>query len=136
MRIRKRGELSFDTEIWLRDPHPGQQQVIESLARFRVVACGRRWGKTEIGKMIALDAASTGGIVWWVMPSYSMAEDVWRDLKSTLNGDWREKLEDQRTIVMRGGGMLRVRSGHDPDSLRGPGLDLAVIDEAAFVSER
>src|SRR5450432_1318114 len=36
---------------------------------------------------------------------------------------------------MPGGGLLRVRSGDDPDSLRGAGLDLAVLDEAAFLHE-
>ncbi len=27
-------------------PHPGQRALHESGARFRVAACGRRWGKT------------------------------------------------------------------------------------------
>jgi hypothetical protein len=69
------------------------------------------------------------------MPSYSMAADVWRDLKGLLHGAWREKSEQQRLIILSGGGLLRVRSGDDPDSLRGSGLDLAVLDEAAFLRE-
>ncbi len=85
--------------------------------------------------MAALDTAQTGGIVWWIMPSYGMAVDVWRDLKRSLNGRWEEKNEQQRTIILPGGGLIRVRSGDDPDSLRGSGLDLAVLDEAAFLRE-
>jgi hypothetical protein len=99
------------------------------------VACGRRWGKTETGKIAALETAVQGGIVWWIMPSYSMASDVWRSLKGSLDGVWTEKNEQQRVIVLPGGGLLRVRSGDDPDSLRGSGLDLAVLDEAAFLRE-
>ncbi len=115
--------------------HAGQQAILNSPARFRVVACGRRWGKTETGKTAALEMARRGGVVWWVMPSYSMAADVWRDLKGVLHGTWQEKSEQQRQIILSGGGLLRVRSGDDPDSLRGSGLDLAVLDEAAFLRE-
>jgi hypothetical protein len=115
--------------------HQGQSEILESVTRFRVVACGRRWGKTEAGKIAALKMARKGGTVWWIMPSYAMAADVWRGLKLSLNGEWAEKREQERTIIMDSGGMLRVRSGDDPDSLRGSGLDLAVLDEAAFLRE-
>ncbi|MHB8625593.1 MAG: terminase large subunit domain-containing protein [Aggregatilineales bacterium] len=99
------------------------------------MACGRRWGKTETGKIAVIEAAATGGIAWWIMPSYRMADDVWRSLKTTLEGAWREKNEQQHVIVLQGGGVIRVRSGDDPDSLRGASLDLAVLDEAAFLHE-
>ena len=115
--------------------HQGQVPILESVTRFRVVACGRRWGKTEAGKIAALRTAHDGGIVWWIMPSYAMAADVWRSLKRSLNGEWHEKREQERTIILESGGLLRVRSGDDPDSLRGSGLDLAVLDEAAFLHE-
>ncbi len=69
------------------------------------------------------------------MPSYPMASEVWRSLKGFLKGQWDSKSEEERTIFMPGGGLLRVRSGLDPDSLRGSGLDLVVLDEAAFLRE-
>jgi hypothetical protein len=116
-------------------PHPGQAQVLASAVRFRVVACGRRWGKTETGKRAALDTAQNGGAAWWIMPSYTMSVEVWRSLKATLHGVWSEKNEQTRLIVLPGGGSIRVRSGDDPDSLRGASLDLAVLDEAAFLRE-
>lgn len=116
-------------------PHVGQSAILNSPARFRVVACGRRWGKTEAGKIAAIEAAQNGGNVWWIMPSYPMASEVWRSLKSTLSGQWDSKSEEERAIYLPGGGALRVRSGQDPDSLRGTGLDLAVLDEAAFLRE-
>ena len=116
-------------------PHPGQQAVLDSAARFRVVACGRRWGKTETGKLAAISVAGQGGAAWWIMPSYTMSVEVWRALKATLHGTWSEKNEQTRLIVLPGGGSIRVRSGDDPDSLRGASLDLAVLDEAAFLRE-
>ncbi len=101
-----------------------------------MVACGRRWGKTETGKIAVIETASRGGTAWWIAPSFRMADDVWRSLKSTLSGAWDEKSEQQRLITLPGGGVIRVRSGDDPDSLRGSSLDLAVLDEAAFLRER
>ncbi|MBN1966478.1 MAG: hypothetical protein JW910_17640 [Anaerolineae bacterium] len=120
-------------------PHPGQQAVLSHPARFRVVACGRRWGKTELGKMAVVEAALRGGICWWIAPSYPMAEEVWRSLKAALDGVWIEKNEQGRRLVLpavgQHTGVIAVRSGHEPDSLRGAGLDLAVLDEAAFMPE-
>jgi len=89
-----------------------------------------------MGKLAVIESALRGGVVYWIMPSYRMAEDVWRSLKGTLQSVWVEKNEQQRLIVLPGGGLIRVRSGDDPDSLRGMGLDLAVLDEAAFLRER
>jgi hypothetical protein len=103
--------------------------------RFKVVACGRRWGKTELGKVALLDCARRGGFGWWIAPSYGMADEVWRSLKGTLEGIWTEKDEQRRRITLPGGGVIQVRSGHEPDALRGAGLDLAVLDEAAFLPE-
>ena len=44
--------------------------------------------------------------------------------------------EIERRIDFPGGGMIAVRSAHHPDNLRGEGLDLAVLDEAAFMEGR
>jgi phage FluMu gp28-like protein len=98
-----------------------------------VVACGRRFGKTETGKILTIDRALAGRVCWWISPTFRMADDVWRSLKTTLDGEWIGKSEDMHRIDLPGGGVIRVQSGHDPDALRGAGLDLAVLDEAAFL---
>lgn len=66
-----------------------------------------------------------------------MASQVWRDLKASLRRlpDLAVS-ESERRIDAPGGGMIAVRSAHHPDSLRGEGLDLAVLDEAAFMEPR
>jgi hypothetical protein len=38
-------------------------------------------------------------------------------------------------LELPGGGEVQVRSADDPDSLRGEGLDLAVLDECAFMKQ-
>lgn len=111
-------------------------EVATSPARFRVAACGRRWGKTRLGAALCLMTASTGGRAWWVAPTYKVSEVGWRLIRrmgqqvpgaNIRHGD--------RLVALPGGGEIQVRSADNPDSLRGDGLDFVVIDECAFVSE-
>lgn len=115
--------------------HEAQYRIYKNRARFRVVACGRRFGKTELGRREAVEVATHGGYVWWISPTYPMSQDVWaqlnietKDIRTGLN-------KSEREIRFEGGGKLRVLSGDDPDKLRGAGLDYLVIDEAAFCGE-
>ena len=58
-------------------PHPGQRAIMSHSARFRVVACGRRWGKSEMAAHEALERAleENGATIWWVAPTYDQAND-------------------------------------------------------------
>ena len=115
-------------------PHRGQTPILKASVRFTVAACGRRFGKTEIGKYIIREKAITGAKCWWLAPTYLMASQVWRDLKTDLGKVTRRQISEvERRIDFPGGGMIAIRSTHYPDSLRGAGLDFAVLDEAAFM---
>jgi len=120
------------------EPQPlaWQQQVISDPSRFKVLACGRRAGKTVLGTVLCLQTAGMGGRAWWVAPTYPVASIGWRaikDLARRLPGT--EVRESERRITLPSGGEVQVKSADHPDSLRGEGLDLVVIDEAAFVKE-
>lgn len=121
--------------VRLTRPHPGQETIIRSEARFRVVACGRRFGKTEAGKIILLERALRGGRCWWLAPTYGMAGQVWRDVRAVCATIAGARLsEREQRIDLPGGGLIAVRSAHHPDMLRGMGLDCAILDEAAFMT--
>lgn len=116
--------------------HPSQQSVWSHPARFQVLACGRRWGKTRLGALRCSTVALNGGRAWWVAPSYPMTQVGWRvivHLARQVPGATEHK--GDRLITMPGGGTVQVRSADDPNSLRGDGLDFVVVDEAAFVKE-
>lgn len=121
--------------ITLPYPHPLQRDILLTNARFKIVVCGRRWGKTTLGLIAATEMVVQGGYVWWVLPNYGMASDVWREVKETLRPVTVAKNEVERRIDVIGGGYLSVKSADNPDSLRGSGLDLVVIDEAAQIKE-
>ena len=74
---------------------------------------------------------------WWIAPSYQMASQIWRDLVNSvkhLAGVIISATEHRIDLPL--GGMIAVRSAHNPDKLRGEGLDFVVLDEAAFMPAR
>lgn len=116
--------------------HAGQVAVAEHPARFKVLSAGRRWRKSSLGVTLCLATALERGTAWWVAPSYPMASIGWRMLKglaSQIPG--MDKREGDRLITAPTGGTVQVRSADNPDSLRGEGLDLAALDECAFMRE-
>lgn len=61
-------------------PHEGQQAVLDSDARTRVVVKGRQWGGSTL---IALDVVETaikepGTLAWIFAPQYECARGVWQ----------------------------------------------------------
>ena len=66
--------MSDDGILRLQFPalHLAQQQVMDDPHRFKVVACGRRFGKTTLGISAAARTALLGGPVAWCGPTYRM----------------------------------------------------------------
>ena len=116
--------------------HPGQREVWNDKARFHVLACGRRWGKSRLGSLLCLRVAINGGRAWWVAPSYPVASVGWRMIRRLAVQIPQTTIrESDRLVTLANGGMIQVKSADNPDSLRGEGLDYVVIDECAFVRE-
>lgn len=116
-------------------PHAGQAEVHRHPARFKILSCGRRWGKTRLGVNECLDIAAKGGRAWWVAPTYKMSEVGWRPLRQMVSKIGAEVRRSDRQVILPGGGEITVRSADNPDALRGEGLDFVVIDECAFATE-
>jgi len=115
--------------------HPGQDAVRRSKARFKVLMCGRRYGKTQLAAVLAIACALTGGIVWWVGPTSREASIGWdkiHQLAIQIPGV-RIRVADH-AIHFPSGGRVQVLSAENK-TLRGEGLDLLIVDEAAYVAE-
>ena len=116
--------------------HATQQTIAHNDARFRVLACGRRWGKTRLGAALCVAEALKGKRVWWVAPSYKMSVVGWRLISrigSQIPG--HDVKRGDMLVTLPNGGEVQIRSADNPDSLRGEGLDFAVLDECAFMRE-
>jgi hypothetical protein len=123
-------------------PHPGQVLVHKSRARFRVLACGTRWGKSLSAAMeivVALLAPSERTLGWAVAPTYELTKRVVDHVRRVLYEYFKHRIveDDQREqrIVVRNlaGGLseLRGKTADNPVSLLGEALDFLVIDEAS-----
>lgn len=113
--------------------HPGQLEVARHPARFRVLAAGRRWGKTRLGALLCLVEAIQGRRAWWVAPTYKMAQVGWREItRLAAQVPGAEIRRGDLVVLLPTGGEISVRSADRPDTLRGEGLDFLVLDEAAY----
>jgi predicted phage terminase large subunit-like protein len=74
-----------------------------------------------------------GKRILWAAPTFVIASDIWREAKRALAGVIVNKSEVEKRLEIVNGGVLRVASTDDPTSIRGPGWDGAVLDEAAFM---
>ena len=119
--------------------HRGQKIVDSDRTRFRVIVAGRRWGKTQISRISIIKAAARKQrqLIWYVAPTYQMARDLmWEELKVSIPREWIVKINETRmTIALINGSRIAMKGADKPDTLRGVGLNLVVIDEAQDIRE-
>jgi Terminase large subunit, T4likevirus-type, N-terminal len=122
-------------EVTVPPLHRGQLEVAQHSARFKVISCGRRWGKSRLAATLTVLEGLQGRRAWWISPSFPMAGAAWRDLKELASQAGAEIRESEMTLTFPRGGFVKVKSSDRPNTLRGEGLDFVVIDEGAFQSE-
>ena len=125
-------------------PHNGQMRLHypkKEDARFFVMVCGRRFGKSTSAAMEATYYASQPNkVIWLVGLSYDKADimfrEVWKRMVVGKANDIEKASEKERIIRFKWGTTIEAKSADNPDSLVGAGLDLLVIDEAAKVKKK
>lgn len=101
-----------------------QLEVFHSPARFRILAAGRRFGKTRLALAEILRAAlSPTRQIWYLGPSYRQAKRiVWKRLKLATRPFWRTTpSETELRIELTSGSVITVCGADNPSSLRGDG---------------
>lgn len=120
--------------------HWQQGEVFDDPARFKVIAAGRRWGKTTLMRAALLSSASdrpgASPENWhaYIAPDLQQARRVmWRPLLDAVPRSWIERDPNQtRMEIQLVTGQILVCLGADnPDSLRGMGFRRVVLDEYA-----
>lgn len=122
-------------EITLHRLHDGQKAVVEHPARFKVVMCGRRWGKSACGIRWLCDGALAGEPVAWFAPSYKIALEAWRELVQRLGAVTERVSEQDKRLELKTGGVIEVWTLDGPDPARGRKYSRVVIDEAGIVRD-
>lgn len=128
------------------EPHAGQRDIHFTPVRFKVVRCGRRWGKTFMGAHeaepnIFVPCPMTGEpqIGWIVGPNYTDAEKEFRIVYDTMRRIGVDK-DALRFVNNSESGALHIKtswgaeiigkSAQYPEKLVGEGLNWVLMVEA------
>jgi hypothetical protein len=119
--------LPWQIEVW-QDPH-----------RFKVIAAGRRCGKSNLSikKIIAAGLeAPSGSAVLYVGPTQAQTRQIaWEAILEQGREVIKSAHVNSMDITLVNGVKIHLRSAENPDTLRGLKLHFAVIDEAAFIKD-
>lgn len=120
-------------------PHHYQVPFHAHTQRFKVVVGGRRSGKSLalLQDLVAHCLNTPQSLTWWVSPTYRDAREIgWEmfmEIKDVLAPAIKKIKETQMQVTFVNGARLLFKGSDNPDSLRGRGLSMVGIDEAAFV---
>jgi len=116
---------------------PWQQEVFKDTTRFKVIAAGRRCGKSRLAATTLLIEGlrcPTGSAVLYVSPTMGQSRQIIWDLLLDLG---REVIQSSHVnnldITLINGARIYVRGADRPDTLRGVSLTYAVLDEVADI---
>lgn len=115
--------------------HAGQVTVYRNRKRFNVVQCGRRWGKTLFGEVVACEGAIEGNSVGWFAPTYKYLEEVWRDLNRDLRNVIKTSSFQQKRIELRTGGTIECWTMDSPDPGRSRKYHTVILDECGITKD-
>lgn len=123
-------------EIRITQPelHAGQKAILEAEGRFKVAACGRRFGKTRLaGEWLTLlpGGAIDGRPVAYFAPTYKLLSEVFGLVERTLRPVTARVNRTEMRIELVTGGVIDFWTLEDVDAGRGRRYVRVVIDEAA-----
>lgn len=116
--------------IELPNPHINQQKILESNSRFRVVMCGRRFGKSEVSQVLSITYAIRGLNVAYITPTYGLAKVFFDKLVTSV--PFKNNKSDLK-LDFGNGGSIEFFTGERLDNLRGRKFHLVIVDEASFI---
>ena len=130
--------------------HSRQEEVFYDDHRYKVVAAGRRFGKSFLAAVTLFVEASknthvrTDGVevdlgleeVYYIAPTFEQGKKILWPLLKELGADLiATKYENTGTLTLINGRRVSIKGADRPDSLRGVGLSYVVLDEYAFMKE-
>jgi hypothetical protein len=97
--------------------------------------CGRRFGKTiaAANEVCKFACEHENTLSWWVAPTYRQARIAYRQMKKALAALTIRSSDAELRIELINGSVIECRSADNPDNLRGEGLHMLVVEEAAML---
>lgn len=117
---------------------PAQSKIASDRHRFRVVSCGRRFGKTTLAilEMLGKAVSAPDLKVVYIAPTYQQSRDLaWKDLKKFARNVITDVNESRLEVTLKtkgsGQSTIFLRGWESIETLRGMRVDFVVIDEIA-----
>lgn len=109
-----------------------QTQIQRDNHRFKVINCGRRFGKTTLSVNIIAKAILEGkDRIAYIAPTYQQSRDIaWEMMKRVFIG---ADFNESRLEVRIGKQLIQLKGWEAIESLRGQKFDLLIIDEVAMM---
>lgn len=116
--------------------HDAQRIVAEHPARFKVLACGRRFGKTElISDKLSRGVMRDNLPRAYFAPTYKMLDAVFENMVLRLHPITERLRRQEKQVQIQGGGVIDFWSLDSPDVARGRKYKEVAIDEAAMIAK-
>ena len=74
----------IDCQVRLKRPHPQQRAIMLSRAKRKMIRAGRRWGKTTVAAILAVEQFLAGRRVLYAAPTDEQLGKFWREVKWAL----------------------------------------------------
>ena len=113
---------------------PWQQEVFNDKTRFKIVAAGRRTGKSRLAAwMLIIYALQTNkGHVFYVAPTQGQARDImWSTLLDLAHPIIKSSHINNLQITLINGATISLKGADRPETMRGVSLKFLVMDEYA-----
>ena len=113
---------------------PWQQDVWGDTTRFKIVAAGRRTGKSRLAAWLLIVNAleSSKGNVFYVAPTQGQARDImWQTLLELGNPVIVSSHINNLQIKLINGATISLKGADRPETMRGVSLKFLVMDEYA-----
>jgi len=113
---------------------PWQQDVISDQTRFKIIAAGRRTGKSRLAAwMLIIYALKQGkGAVFYVAPTQGQARDImWSTLLELAHDVIKTSHINNLQITLINGAVISLKGADRPETMRGVSLKFLVMDEYA-----
>ena len=111
-----------------------QKEVWNSPARFKVVAAGRRTGKSRLAAYLLLvrGLQTSKGSIFYVAPTQGQARDIMWNLLLELGHEVIASSHvNNMQIKLHNGTMISLKGSDRPDTLRGVSIAFLCLDEYA-----
>jgi len=113
---------------------PWQQGVFNDKTRFKIVAAGRRTGKSRLAAWMLIIYAlqATKGHVFYVAPTQGQARDImWQTLLELAHPIIKSTHINNLQITLVNGATIALKGADRPETMRGVSLKFLVLDEYA-----